>query len=356
VAGAVITGAVVGLAARNTTIGTQRRNAADGGRYADEPLGALPPDRASSVAAEDGLPISVEEVDPIDGGEPALTVVLVHGYILDRRCWHFQRRDLAALTEPPVRLVLYDQRSHGRSGRGSPESLTIEQLGRDLDSVLRVIAPEGPLVLVGHSMGGMTIMALAEQQPTLFTERVRGVALIASSAGEVGQSGLSRSVLSKRNPVTFGFGQLAAWQPGLVEWARRAGGHLTWGAIRALAFGDRKVDPALVDLMEKMIAKTPVQGINGFLSTLGLHRRFAALAGLRQCDVLVLSGDVDRITPISHSESIAAELPDAEFVRVPGAGHMVMLEQPEFVTDHLVELIRRCAEVRTGWRRWWKRA
>ena len=65
-----------------------------------------------------------------------------------------------------MRLVLYDQRSHGRSERASRESCTIEQLGHDLDAVIRALAPEGPLVLVGHSMGGMTIMALAEQTPS----------------------------------------------------------------------------------------------------------------------------------------------------------------------------------------------
>ena len=45
-------------------------------------------------------------------------------------------------------------------------------------------------MLVGHSMGGMTIMALAEQRPELFAERVAGVALISTSAGEVGGAGL----------------------------------------------------------------------------------------------------------------------------------------------------------------------
>ena len=60
-------------------------------------------------------------------------------------------------------------------------------LGRDLDAVLRALAPDGPLVLVGHSMGGMTIMALAEQRPELFAERVAGVALLSTSAGEVGR-------------------------------------------------------------------------------------------------------------------------------------------------------------------------
>jgi pimeloyl-ACP methyl ester carboxylesterase len=310
--------------------------------YADEPLGELPPDRSCTVAADDGVPLSVEEVDPADGGTPELTVVLVHGFALSRRCWHFQRRDLAKLTAPRVKQVLYDQRGHGRSGRAPEASCTIEQLGRDLDAVLRSVAPEGPLVLVGHSMGGMTIMALAEQRPELFADRVRGVAFIGTSAGEVGRTGLPRPLLS-RNPLTQALGQFADWQPDLVDRVRTAGNAITRQGVRRLAFGDRSVPSSLVDFMVKMLGVTPVGVLTSFLNTLGTHDRFAALAGLRHCAVLVLGGEADQLTPFAHSERIAAELPDARLVRAPGAGHMVMLEQRELVTGELDRLLRECA-------------
>ncbi|MCS7482294.1 alpha/beta fold hydrolase [Umezawaea endophytica] len=354
VIGAAATGAAVGAAAHRKKV-SQERKARD--PLADEPLGELPADRESTVAADDGVPLFVEEVLPEDGGEPELTVVLVHGFALDRRCWHFQRRDLAKLTEPRVREVLYDQRSHGRSGRSTAESSTIEQLAHDLDAVIRAVVPDGPLVLVGHSMGGMTIMALAEQKPELFADRVRGVALVGTAAGAVGGAGLSKSVLSRYNPVTLGIGRLAGIQPGFVEWARRRADKVTWGGIRVLAFGDRKVSPLLVDLMEKMINQTSVKVLTEFLETLGTHDRYRALAGLRHCEVLVISGDADRLTPFSHAERMAEEMPDGELVRAPGAGHMVMLEQPELVTGHLIGLIRRSAvEQDESRRRWWRRA
>ncbi len=133
-------------------------------------------------------------------------MVLVHGFALDRRTWHFQRTALAELTDPAVRQVIYDLRSHGRSERAARESCTLDQLGQDLAAVIRALAPDGPLVLVGHSMGGMAIMALAEQDPGLFAERVAGVALVATSAGEIGSSGLSGSLLSRRNPLTRSVG------------------------------------------------------------------------------------------------------------------------------------------------------
>ncbi|MEJ2857433.1 MULTISPECIES: alpha/beta fold hydrolase [unclassified Saccharothrix] len=354
VLGAAATGVAVGVAANHKKVAKDRRQ---DDPLADEPLGMLTPNRESTVAADDGVPLSVEEVDPPEGGPAELTVVHVHGFALDRRCWHFQRRDLAKLTEPRVRQVLYDQRGHGRSGRGAAGSSTIDQLARDLDEVLRALVPDGPIVLVGHSMGGMTIMALAEQQPDLFADRVRGVALVGTAAGAVGGAGLPKSVLSRYNPVTLGVGRLAGLQPGFVEWVRRRASTLTWSGIRALAFGDPKVPASLVDLMEQMIDGTTVQVLTDFLETLGTHNRYKALAGLRHCEVLVISGDADKLTPFSHAERMAEEMPHGELVRVPGAGHMVMMEQPDLVTGHLVGLVRRSAVERVeSRRRWWRRA
>lgn len=324
--------------------------------YPDVALGESRPDRVSTVAAADGAALSVEEVDPGDGGKPELTVILVHGFALSRRCWHFQREGLAAMTEPRVRQVLYDHRSHGRSALTDEASSTIEQLARDLDDVIRAMAPEGPLVLVGHSMGGMAIMELAEQNPELFADRIEGVALIGTSAGEVGKSGLSRPLLSKYNPVTRYLGRFADWQPGLVELVRASGGQLTRQAVRRLAFGSRSVSPSLVDFLMDMLNVTPVRVLADFIETLGSHNRYAALAGLKHCRVLVIGADEDRMTPFEHTERIALELPDAVLVRARGAGHMVMLEQPDFVNEHLADLLRECARsAGAGRKKWWRR-
>jgi pimeloyl-ACP methyl ester carboxylesterase len=342
VAGAVVGAATAGLTVAGVVQSRRRTAAGRADPYVDEPLGLLEPDHNRTIAADDGVPLSVEEVDPADGGKPDVTVVLVHGLALSRRCWHFQRRDLARLTSPRVRQVLYDQRGHGRSGRPSDESCTIEQLGRDLDCVLRSVAPDGLLVLVGHSMGGMAIMALAEQRPELFADRVCGVALIATSAGEVGRKGLPRPILSRHNPLTRTVGEVASWQPEIVDWIRTAGGGLTRQGVRRLAFGNRAVPASLIDFMVEMLAVTPVPVLTDFVPTLGTHDRYAALAGLRHCETLVIAGDRDRITPYQHSERMAVELPDAVLLRVFGAGHMVMLEEPELVTEELIGFVRRC--------------
>jgi pimeloyl-ACP methyl ester carboxylesterase len=301
---------------------------------ADEPFGELR-GREFAVLAPDGVPLHVEVNGPDDA---PVTIIFCHGYALNQDSWHYQRRDLGGV----ARLVFWDQRGHGRSGR-APGPVTVDQTAGDLDAVIRSVTTERcRVILVGHSMGGMTIMALAEQHPELFAERVRGVALIGTSAGEVGRRGLPRPLLSKYNPLTRTVGDIAAWQPGLADWVRSAGGGVTRQAVRWLAFGDRSVPSSLVDFMVEMLAVTPVPVLTNFLPSLGTHNRFAALAGLRHSQVLVLSGDHDQLTPFSHAERIAEELPDAKLVRAFGAGHMVMLEQSDLVTDELAGLLRTC--------------
>ncbi|MDT7708399.1 MAG: hypothetical protein QOG20_4006 [Pseudonocardiales bacterium] len=342
------TGVAVGVAARKRSqIVTARRRLAKELSEGDDPLGLVPPGEPSSVTADDGVRLSCEEIEPADG-RASMTVVLVHGFALDRRTWHFQRPMLAELVDPSVRVVLYDQRSHGRSERAPRESCTIEQLGHDLDAVIRALGPEGPLVLVGHSMGGMTIMALAEQRPELFTDRVVGVALVSTSAGEMASGGLPGALLSRNNPLVRGVGFAARLQPRLVTGVRRIAGDLIWSITRSFAYGDRSVAPWLVDLVDTMISANAVDALTDFVDTVGSHNRIAALPGLSTCEVLVAAGEADRVIPFSHAERIAAELPDATLVRFPGVGHLPMLEQPEAMDAALLDLLQRCVAKRRG--------
>ena len=349
-AAAAATGVAVSAAARKRRAIAQerRRLALQSSRGTGEP-GIEPRGEPSSVVADDGVRLSCEYIPPAGGRRSELTVVLVHGFALDRRTWHFQRDALARLTDPAVRVVLYDQRSHGRSERASRESCTIEQLGRDLDAVIRSLAPEGSLVIAGHSMGGMTVMALAEQHPELFVDRVAGVALVSTSAGEVASAGLQAALLSRHNPFTRGVGLLARVQPQLVDVVRGVAGDLIWSITRSFAYGDRNVAPWLVDLVDTMIRTNAVDALTDFVDTVGSHDRIAALPALATCEGLVAVGEADRVIPCSHSTRIAGELPDAVLVRLPGVGHLPMLEQPGPFDEALVDLVRRsAARTRTG--------
>jgi pimeloyl-ACP methyl ester carboxylesterase len=363
-----IVGAVVGLAAAGTAVGVavarmaERRvraaelgPAADVAREAaaaqlreDDPLGAAAraADRTALVQADDGVLLSVEEIGPRDA---PLTVVFVHGYTLSMGSWAFQRRTLAAELatanghRPDARLVFYDQRGHGASGRGKPERSTIGQLARDLATVLETRVPEGPVVLAGHSMGGMTIMGLAALRPELFGPKIAAVALMSTSSGQLADLNFGLPELLTR--VRAAVFPVAAWtmrhRPAFAERTRRLAPDVVSAVTRSLSFGSADVDPALVHYVDSMIAGTPVDVIAEFYPALAGLDQTGSLEPLRGIPTLVLTGDKDKMIPMEHSDLIVERLPDAEYVVVPDAGHLVLLEKPAEVTDALAALLRR---------------
>lgn len=270
------------------------------------------------------------------GGEP-VTIVFCHGHAMTLDAWYYQRKALRG----PHRLVLWDQRGHGRSGPGSPGSATIDQLGRDLAAVLDAVAPEGPLVLVGHSMGGMTIMSLAQDRPELFAERVLGVALLSTTASGLGRMDLGITLLGRFAPrLVPGTAALLARTPDLVDRGRRLGSDIEAVLVRRYSFAS-PVPPGLLHFTTDMIAATRFEVIADFLPSFSEHDRRAALAAMDGLEVLVLVGDHDMITPVPHSEEIVHILPGAEHVVVRDSGHLVMLEHPGVVTAHLEDLLTR---------------
>lgn len=340
--GLAAAGAAAGLTAERLAVGRARIGGDPG---AVEPFGLLPCDRELSVSTEDGVPLHVEVVGR---GSADLTVVFVHGYCLDMGTWHFQRRGLAQLSSPRIRMVFFDQRGHGRSGQGEASNYTIDQLGRDLEAVIHTAAPNGPLVLCGHSMGGMAVMALAEQRPALFAERVVGVALISTSAGDMDtvSFGMPRVFNAVRKPLMPLLASGMRRRSALVERARRTGSDVTWLATRRWAFGTRAVSPALVDHVERMNAGTPVETIAAFLATLSDHTRYEALAAFREIETVVICGERDLMTPVEHSRRLAEALPDCDFVEIADGAHLSLMDHADEVNIHLREFLRRAARAR----------
>jgi pimeloyl-ACP methyl ester carboxylesterase len=341
IAGAVALGAAVGLAAERHAIGRSRL-APDPER--DQAFFRLPADRVRRVVADDGVPLHVEEVGP---ERSDLTIVFCHGYTQQLAVWHYQR--LALAEEGVGKLVFWDQRSHGKSGRSAAAHATIDQLGRDLRSVLAASAPTGRVVLVGHSMGGMTIMALADQCPELFGSRITGVALIGTSTGKLASVtfGLPAAMQHLTGRVLPYLTRGMRGRPQLFEGGRRLGTDLAFVATRRAAFGGDDVSPSLVEFVEKMTADTPVDVIAEFYDSFMAHDKLAALSVLRDVETLVLVGSKDVITPVAHSRVIADALPEAQLVVVEGAGHMVQLEKAPLVTLHLQALARRASRAAT---------
>ncbi|CAL9546712.1 MULTISPECIES: alpha/beta fold hydrolase [Streptomyces] len=363
--GVVAAGAAAGVALERMTVGRGMRQKARLALDSAGPYGSLR-GMPGKAFADDGTELYYE-VDDVDAeAAPAIgprrrrlfgrkapapvTVVFSHGYCLSQDSWHFQRAALRGV----VRTVHWDQRSHGRSGRGVAqargESVTIEQLGRDLKAVIDAAVPEGPIVLVGHSMGGMTVMALADQYPELIRERVVGVAFVGTSSGRLGEVnyGLPVAGVNAVRRVLPGVLKALGQRAELVEKGRRATAELFAGVIKRYSFASRDVDPAVARFAERMIESTPIDVVAEYYPAFNDHDKTEALGCFAELPVLVLAGVQDLVTPSEHSEAIADLLPDAELVLVPDAGHLVMLEHPEVVTDRLADLLTRTGAVPAG--------
>ncbi|MEU6479623.1 alpha/beta hydrolase [Streptomyces sp. NPDC047017] len=364
--GVVAAGAAATVAVERMTVGRGMRRKARLALDAAGPYGTLR-GRPGKAYADDGTELyyEVDDLDPdtaahlsprrrrlFGSRQPApVTVVFSHGYCLSQDSWHFQRAALRGV----VRTVHWDQRSHGRSGRGVGQArddvpLTIDQLGRDLKAVLDAAAPEGPIVLAGHSMGGMTVMALAAQYPELIRERVVATAFVGTSSGRLGEVnfGLPVAGVNAVRRVLPGVLKALGQRAELVERGRRATADLFAGIIKRYSFAGRDVDPAVARFAERMIENTPIDVVAEFYPAFTDHDKTGALALFTDIPVLVLAGVQDLVTPSEHSEAIAGLLPDAELVLVPDAGHLVMLEHPEVVTDRLADLLARVGAVPAG--------
>ncbi|MEV0689986.1 alpha/beta hydrolase [Streptomyces sp. NPDC050388] len=363
--GVLATGAAAGVAIERMTVGRGMRKKARLALDSTGPYGSLR-GTPGKAYAEDGTELyyEVDDLDPDPAAAPArrrrlfgrkspapATVVFSHGYCLSQDSWHFQRAALRGV----VRTVHWDQRSHGRSGRGAAqtergEPVTIDQLGQDLKAVIDAAVPEGPIVLVGHSMGGMTVMALADRYPELIRERVVGVALVGTSSGRLGEVnfGLPVAGVNAVRRVLPGVLKALVQRAELVEKGRRATADLFAGVIKRYSFATRDIDPAVARFAERMIESTPIDVVAEYYPAFSDHDKTEALAHFAELPVLVLTGVRDLVTPSEHSEAIADLLPDAELVQVPDAGHLVILEHPEVVTDRLADLLVRAGAVPAG--------
>ena len=343
----------VGVAVAGTAVGVARRRRVIAHRGAgDETVFGSLRSAPITVVADDGVPLHVE-VDEftdrpsgarrrtVDADGQRLTVVFVHGYALNLDCWHFQRAGYRGL----VRAVYYDQRSHGRSGRSADGNATIDQLGKDLKQVLDEVVPEGPVVLVGHSMGGMTIIALAEQHPEMFGDRVVGVGLISTTAGKVDVHRILLPVLPSALGGRFSSRVVATLARGhrTVDWGRRMGRSVSTVATDALAFGD-DVPASYVDFVDEMLSSTPFEVVAEFFPNFGALDKYETLNALSEVPTSIICGTDDKLTSIGHSRKLHSRIDGSTLLECEGAGHMVIMERHDQVNAALDQLIAAAAE------------
>lgn len=328
--------------------------------YADVDFTTIYDDDASTVTTDDGLELAVRTVDlgaVADGARPELTILFVHGFSLRMAAWHFQREQLAQdWADRNFRMVFFDHRGHGRSDPAPDDTCTITQIADDVAAVIRATVPVGPVVLIGHSMGGMSLMALARRHPELFTHTgpVAGVGLVATASRGLTEAGLGEGL---GNPIVDAFRLSVRRAPRLVQ----AGRGVTRAALEpvlvAASFGPSFFSPKAGRAVEKMIQNTPIDTIVNFLHALETHDESTALPIIAQVPTCLVCGSRDRLTPMANSVRMYSEFRlDSRLVVVKGAGHMVQMEQPRLVSDAIEDLVDRARVALPAPRsKWWKR-
>jgi pimeloyl-ACP methyl ester carboxylesterase len=275
-----------------------------------------------------------------DGGELALvragdpdapvTIVLLHSFALDRRIWH---KVISLLAEAAhVAVVAYDHRGHGESSPATGATATLEQLGDDLAEVLERAVAHGPVVLVGHGLGGHVAMRMTARHRVLASQRVRGLVFLSTSIGWVAET-LPRPIgrIVQDLHVILG--------PRLVGQVHRKVDKATTFGLRWLLLGD---DPSTEDvrLVAEMVAHHWPDAVALFRSSLDRGDRAVALEMAAGLPVVAMVGEKDRLVPVGHAELLVDGVPDGYAVTVPGAGHMLPLEAVAEVVPRILAEVR----------------
>jgi non-heme chloroperoxidase len=282
-------------------------------RAAEDPCAATVLDREGArefkVERPDGAVLDGVVVGP----DAAPMVVLSHCWTGSRAVWEPVAARLVAAGR---QVVLYDQRGHGASTMG-PDAPTVEVLGDDLAAVLEAVDAHDA-VLAGHSMGGMTLQALGVGHPDVVAERVRALVL----AGTAG-FGVAAGPLAA--PVRFVSGSRA----GDRLMAGRLGPALSRGSV-----GRRPRQAHIVATRDAWLSQ-PADVRRRFLIALQAMDFRSGLAGVAVPTTVVV-GSRDLMTPPRLGRALAATIPGARLVEVPGAGHMLPFEEPDLLAELII--------------------
>ncbi|MGP3922376.1 alpha/beta fold hydrolase [Streptomyces sp. 8N616] len=294
------------------------------------PYAPPPAARELTAVSADGSRLHVE----VHGSEDAPAVVLAHGWTCSTAFWAPVLRALAA----DHRVVVYDQRGHGRSPVPGPGGYSTSALADDLEAVLgAVLAPGERAVLAGHSMGGMTLMAAADR-PAL---RDHAAAVLLCSTGSSGLVSGTMVVPLRRERIRARvhralLGTRAPYGP-VTPLAKRVLKYATMG---------RASTPEMVEACARIVHACPRTVRAAWAHVLGELDLDAQLERLT-VPTAVIAGTADRLTPAVHARRIVAALPNCVgLTELAGLGHMTPVEAPDVVTGAIRDLVRDHLSVR----------
>jgi 3-oxoadipate enol-lactonase len=241
-------------------------------------------------------------------------LLFVHGFPLSRGAWQKQIDEFRS----PYRVIAPDLRGFGESQAGTGP-VTMAQYADDLHAMLQQLAT-GPVVLIGHSMGGYVSFAFLRQYPKM----VRGLVLVGTKAG-------------KDAP------EAAAGRRATAEKVQAKGVEVVIETMAPKMLAPENQDRTMLEQVRGLMVSSKPAGVIGAL--LGMAERPDATGELARISVptLVVTGADDVLIPATESEKLAQAIPGSQLNIIPAAGHLVAFEQPNEFNRVLDEWMDRAA-------------
>ncbi|MDQ0765661.1 alpha/beta fold hydrolase [Streptomyces canus] len=265
------------------------------------------------MVTDDGARLTVYTDGPL---RTDVTVILSHGFMVTADAWRIQAR---ALSARGLRVVRYDQRAHGHS-TGGETAPTIDRLGADLATVISTTAPHGPVVLAGHSMGGMATLAMAVRQPLLIKSRLPRVALISTACSKAQLLPGNHPLHWAKAAARASYSYPVCWLPPAADVVRRRlPSRHPWALRRDAQYRDDVPPPS-----RQAIRRTHTEPIARLWKSLRSYTTAERLHALEDLGdrVEIITGESDDWIPLSQTRELAQQLPNARLHEpVSGAGH-----------------------------------
>ena len=239
-------------------------------------------------------------------------LVLLHAFPLTHAMWDAERAGSAAW-----RILTPDLPGFGRSPRLREPSII--GMAEAVLAWLDHLGIREPIVVGGLSMGGYVALELVQRAP----ERVRGLGLFSTRA-------------------TADTPEQRQARAALIEQVRQRGAAAALAGMRSKLLGPTTLgtNPAAVEQVTEWVGRADAGGVSDALRAMAERRDHTELLPAIACPALIVAGTEDAVVPPSASEAMARQLPRSTFVVIPGAGHLVNLEQPTRFHQALAGFLR----------------
>ena len=245
---------------------------------------------------------------------PGPVVVLIHGFPLDHSIWDVQRGSIGSV----YRVIAPDLRGFGKSAAPEGDYL-MDTLADEVIELLDALGLRDPVVIGGHSMGGYVALSIAARYP----ERLRGLILVNSRAiSDEPAAALAREEQARGIEESGSVADLAASM-----------------AAKLMAPTTPSTHPQVAEKLRKLLDAATPRAAAGALRGMALRPdRTPDLPNI-QVPTLVVAGGQDQVVPIAESRGMADAIPNAQFVEIADAGHLVPMESPDAFDAALIDFL-----------------